>query len=1524
MGRLRNSQGRRQIQRAVGAVIVEAVERRMMLSSAASPVLDGLGATGSSELGNFVELDDRVIFTGQGYGADPDFAVWSTDGTPAGTYEIHDAIDFGAAPTRMGDNVYFTENGRLYRSDGTPAGTELLTPNGPFVYGGWLEASGNTLYFPADDGAHGTELWKSDGTAAGTSMVADITPGPAISAFTWLVGSNGALFFKANGKLYHTDGTAAGTQALRTIGEISGQGYNAEATADGTLYFTDFGPGEATLFKSDGTVAGTQAVKPDGSVRWPMYLTPIGNTMYFAAQNSVGERDVYKSDGTPAGTQVAVDIPRTDANIRNLTAANGRLFFTARENVSGFGYGSDLWQTDGTTSSIIAPGWFRDFSDFDPSPLKADHNALYFVSGNEIRTTDGSAPPSVVYTANLNLYPYQLTMAFAGDTMLFLADDHVHGMELWKTDGTVPGTQLAVDLSLRYFGYDDPGMFAYIGKGGIFVNENDVKGREPWFTDGTPGGTFRLKDLNTSTNNPVPDSLLTVNGVTYFSLSAYDSATDTYTAQLWRTDGTAAGTSIVKTLVNGGFYNFTDLNGTLIFTNYDDAHGEELWKSDGTDAGTVMIKDILPGSESSIPLNLSVIDGVLYFSADDGVNGRELYSSNGTAAGTVRVKDIVPGSESGNPQPLFALNNLGIFGTRNDLGGSTGLYRTTGTEVGTFLLGDVEINEGYGVSVLGGNAYFIGQSAGHGYELWKTNGTVAGTQMVIELGAGTDDSNIGWLASLNNALYFMQYDGTLWTSNGTAAGTTVVAATGLQTSAPFAFGNALYFMAAEPDHGGELWKSDGTSAGTVLVKDINPGPDWSGVNGFRSAGGTLYFVANDGVHGEELWRTDGTEAGTVMIKDTRPGGLGGVFTTLGTRNNEVIFFGTDGGSQGIFFSDGTEGGTRSIGALTETSLDSNPYGFAQVPSGQVYFFANDGSFDQLYRTDGTTAGTVQVTHFADWGQSGYGAITSYNGDVYFFDGPFMWKVDAAAPQGATLITQLVNGGSATPSALIGFDGKIFFSHYDVDHGQELWVSDGTAGGTHLFLDINTNPFQGSDPGNFIIGGADGALYFIARDADHGIEIWKSDGTVGGTVRLTDFVQDPWLGPSQLTRLGDTLYFTYFDVENGAELWRTDGSVGGTVRIADPDPGYPYNSITNLTAMGNAVYFIASDLAQGAELWTSDGTAAGTHIVRDIRPGASGADIRELRTIQNGDALAFTARDGIHGREVWISGGTAATTVLVDDIAPAAISSSPRGLVEGDGVIAFFAADDADGGRGIWSAPLPDGIFPSFGSTWSITGPAGAQTLNVTSGTVGLSNASLYRGKLNLNVSNAAEVIIDNTHYFGALSISGGAHVSIATASNATIVCDTLAIADGSSLDLGDNDMIVRNALVGTSSNGVYNGIAGFIQSGRLFSNMLAAQEGLTVPAAAKFGDIMGMGDSDTDVWNGQTINGAAVIIKYTWAGDGNLDGVIDGGDYGIIDNFIQAPGATGYFNGDFNYDGVIDGGDYGVIDNNIQAQDGPL
>jgi hypothetical protein len=106
--------------------------------------------------------------------------------------------------------------------------------------------------------------------------------------------------------------------------------------------------------------------------------------------------------------------------------------------------------------------------------------------------------------------------------------------------------------------------------------------------------------------------------------------------------------------------------------------------------------------------------------------------------------------------------------------------------------------------------------------------------------------------------------------------------------------------------------------------------------------------------------------------------------------------------------------------------------------------------------------------------------------------------------------------------------------------------------------------------------------------------------------------------------------------------------------------------------------------------------------------------------------------------------------------------------------------------------------------------------------------------------------------------------------------------------------------------------------------MADAPSGLTTIGVARAAVVLGIDLAEQTTWNGETVTGADVLAMYTYAGDANLDGVIDGGDYGTIDNFVQLPNADGYFNGDFNYDGVVDGGDYGVIDNNIQAQGAAL
>ena len=137
------------------------------------------------------------------------------------------------------------------------------------------------------------------------------------------------------------------------------------------------------------------------------------------------------------------------------------------------------------------------------------------------------------------------------------------------------------------------------------------------------------------------------------------------------------------------------LGGLLIFAANDAAHGRELWRSDGTDAGTALVKDIAPGPAGSDPEPLLEVAGTLYFTADDGVHGRELWRTDGTEAGTSLVKDINPSGDSllwHDPYPTFrsyaVAGDLLLFAA--DDGSETELWRSDGTEAGTVLVKDIE------------------------------------------------------------------------------------------------------------------------------------------------------------------------------------------------------------------------------------------------------------------------------------------------------------------------------------------------------------------------------------------------------------------------------------------------------------------------------------------------------------------------------------------------------------------------------------------------------------------------------------------------------------------------------------------------------------------------------------------------------------------------------------------------------------------------------------------------------------------
>lgn len=400
--------------------------------------------------------------------------------------------------------------------------------------------------------------------------------------------------------------------------------------------------------------------------------------------------------------------------------------------------------------------------------------------------------------------------------------------------------------------------------------------------------------------------------------------------------------------------------GLFVFAANDGTNGTELWATDGTKDGTKMLKDIRQGSDGSFPHNFSqpitfesftgskvITKTLVFFAADDGVKGTELWATDGTADpdGTFLVSDIrtTPGAPhhdplgSSFPHNLTVLNGKLIFAA-ND--GETGVelwcHDPAPTAAGagiTYLVKDIWPGDESThslpswLTVVGNNVYFAASDhrtvgvGGTGTELWKTDGTDAGTVLVADLypgpGSGAPNSSgPEWLANLNGVLLFVAWNGTgfdnqLWRSTG--AGASLVKVFGELNSPPEQLrvvGNRVFFAATDhlfthpslDGHGQELWASDGTGGGTFMVKDINTTTE-SGV-AFGSAprdlvnvNGRLFFTAVDNATDRELWTSDGTPGGTVRVADLRPG-LDSSRPERLTACGRLLYFSADDGTRG--------------------------------------------------------------------------------------------------------------------------------------------------------------------------------------------------------------------------------------------------------------------------------------------------------------------------------------------------------------------------------------------------------------------------------------------------------------------------------------------------------------------------------------------------------------------------------------------------------------------------------------------------
>jgi ELWxxDGT repeat protein len=839
-----------------------------------------------------------------------------------------------------------------------------------------------------------------------------------------------------------------------------------------------------------------------------------------------------------------------------------------------------------------------------------------------------------------------------GNIVFFTMSDRVHGLELWRTNGTPRGTFILADVAA---GTASSGAGAMRNVNGtLYFQASEVTTQGLWKSDGTPQGTVQVRAFESLQLGAALGSVLmfwacdsemgcglwksdgTWAGTTLvkkdvsfdFSASApflsagnlvfFYAADAAAGYELWRSDGTAAGTFRVKDIFPGPassnhqWSEYAVLGNELLFTAVHPSLGLELWRSDGTAAGTLPVKDIHPGVPSSVPRGLTTAGDTLYFCATNPDAGRELWKSDGTWAGTRLVKDIAPGPASSDSCPAAAVGDTLFFFSTG------GLWKTNGTPGGTVLATPLD-GQWEAAGALGSLLLLWHQDSAIGsWQLWKSGGTAAGPTFVKNVGSGVRGP-APRVTVFGEQAAFLATEPSLgpavWTTDATEAGTAPIKHTNLAANSSPQFltaaGSALFFTAFEPATGRELWRSDGTAAGTTLVKDINPGAADSRPEDLVVLDGTVFFTAFDPATGRELWKSDGTEAGTMLVKDACPG--------------------------------------------PSPQIDG-PYALAVFR--QAVFFVTCGG---LWSTDGTEAGTALVSSLPIGSGTALPSLMAVTNDALFIGGDALWKSDGTP--GGTVLVKYINPEYpfSFAASLTAVGDSVFFYAYQPSSGYELWRSDGTEPGTVLVKDINPGP--------------------------------ASSALLSHVFFWTAF-------PPKLVRIGDAVLFNargpfppgQYDAGRG--VWRSDGTEAGTYLLRDLPPATrPIEGLSRLSSgvgVGDTYYFYLDDGRHGIELWKSDGTQAATRIVRDLRIGPSHSLMPGRPEEQREDLpmaavyrwLMFGASGGWPGLELCITDGSATGTRIVQDIAPGAYSSSPHAFTA-VGSQVFFVADDGATGEELW-------------------------------------------------------------------------------------------------------------------------------------------------------------------------------------------------------------------------------------------------
>jgi len=754
-------------------------------------------------------------------------------------------------------------------------------------------------------------------------------------------------------------------------------------------------------------------------------------------------------------------------------------------------------------------------------------------------------------------------------------------------------------------------------------------GCEPWRLVGNGKGLDIIKDINPQTANANPMGWRIMAGSIYFFVANAEGF------ELWKMDqGADPVPQLIKSFPDNPYLYYSGweietaiVNGNLYFPIIDFQKMEiTLWKSNGTPAGTTQVE-----SFRNMPKHLTPVGNQLFFVLDNNKNGSEVWVTDGSN-GNAHMVSIVQDDGKGDPKELTAYQ---------------------------------------------GQLYFVGNDGATGDELWRTNGTPAGTVMVADINPGAGDAHTSYLTVSGNKLYFVADDGThgseLWMYDGSQATLLKDIVPNSESSYPSDLTDVkgkLYFTADDHSHGKELWVSDGTPSGTTLYYDIVQGAESSHPRELTAVGKDIVYVAMDETYGRNLFvnKQIKTIWDTLYSTSLPPRDLLGSDTSFSFIGGEIAY-----GLEPYWSKDST---LNRLADIAEGPASSDPKLLGYSTTGEhLYFSADDGIHGrELWMSDGTELGTHLVKDIANYGRNSMLGVKQRIGDIYYFT-----TLDKSNYTGKLFRSDGTLSGTYPIKSLrnfkwmIAFKDKLFFADESY-----IYSTDGTKKNTLLYApstQLQHIPYFTGTPIVF-----HDKLYFVGHSKTHGEQLYCIDG-VNSLERVSNFsVGDPRF--ANLTVMGDRFYFSANDgATHGIELWKSDGTLGGISLVKDIVSGGGSSVPKELTLFKNKLYFTATTLMNGRELWVSDGSTSGTKLLTDINTQI-GVSSNPEELIVSGEHLYFTASGIQRGRELWRTDGTAAHTLPVIDIYPGSKSSSPSNLFAWEGHL-IFDADDGTNGRRIW-------------------------------------------------------------------------------------------------------------------------------------------------------------------------------------------------------------------------------------------------